>query len=125
MNSTAEIRSLLNKYFDTLYYCNLEFFDIVFHPQAIYASSDEVPTLIRNMTEYRNVIAMREPPAQRNEPRKDVINNIELAGSNVARARVQCSIGDRDFVDFLTLVRENEKWSIIAKVFHIAKTGIN
>jgi hypothetical protein len=71
------------------------------------------------MAEYVPVIAARQSPASRNEPRRDYIDAIELAGENTAFARVRCSIGSRDFVDFLVLVRVEGRWQIISKVFQI------
>lgn len=119
MSAFNDVYYLLDQYFDTLYDCDLEKFDAVFHPQAIYATADETPFLYRDMSTYREVIAQRHSPASRNEPRRDVVDAIEFAGDNTAHARVRCSIGNRDFVDLLSLVRTEGRWSIIAKVFHI------
>lgn len=119
MSAFSEIHELLGQYFDMLYYCDLDKFDAVFHPQAIYATADEAPLLHRNMPAYREVIAQRRSPASRNEQRRDVVDAIELAGDNTAFARVRCSIGERDFVDMLSLVRAEGRWYIIAKVFQI------
>lgn len=122
MNSFSEVYGLLGQYFDMLYYCDLEQFDDVFHPLAIYATADETPFLYRNMSEYRQVIAQRRSPASRCEQRRDVVDAIEFAGDNTALAHVRCSIGERDFVDLLSLVRTEGRWRIIAKIFHIVET---
>lgn len=119
MDAFSDITTVLNRYFDTLYYCDLDKFDKVFHERAIYITADESPTLCYGMGEYRKIIAQRESPSSRQEPRKDCIDGIELAGENTARARVRCAIGSRNFVDFLTLIREGGQWKIIAKVFQI------
>ena len=119
MSSFSEVHELLNQYFDTLYYCDIQKFDVVFHPQAIYATADEAPLLYRSMPAYREVIAQRRSPASRNEQRRDVVDSIEFAGDNTAFARVRCSIGERDFVDILSLVRTEGRWHIIAKIFQI------
>jgi len=66
-------------------------------------------------------VETRESPASRAEPRRDRIDAIEFAGDNTAFARVRCSIGTRDFIDFLTLVRTDGTWRIIAKVFHVTE----
>lgn len=71
------------------------------------------------MQEYLPVVAARQPPAARNEARRDCIDAIEVAGEHTALARVRCSIGSRDFVDFLSLLRVEGRWQIIAKVFQI------
>ncbi|MEH6501665.1 MAG: nuclear transport factor 2 family protein [Pseudoalteromonas distincta] len=119
MNNFSEVHDLLHMYFDTLYYCDLEKFDAVFHSQAIYATADETPLLYRDMTAYRKVIAQRRSPASRSEQRRDFIDAIEFAGDNTALARVRCSIGERDFVDLLSLVQIEGRWRIIAKIFQI------
>ena len=114
-----DISAVLADYFDALYFCDVEKLQRVFHPKAIYATADESPLLHRTMEEYVPVVAARQSPASRGEPRRDYIDAIDLAGENTAVARVRCSIGTRDFVDILTLVRTEGAWRIIAKVFQI------
>jgi hypothetical protein len=114
-----DISAVLADYFDALYFCDVEKLQRVFHPKAIYATADESPLLHRTMEEYVPVVAARQSPASRGEPRCDHIDAIDLAGENTAVARVRCSIGTRDFVDILTLVRTEGAWRIIAKVFQI------
>lgn len=114
-----DICGVLQEYFDALHFCDVEKLQTVFHPKAIYATADEVPLLYRTMDDYVPVVAARQSPASRGEARRDHIDAIDLAGENTAVARVRCSIGQRDFVDFLTLVRTDGRWQIIAKVFHI------
>jgi hypothetical protein len=114
-----DISAVLTDYFDALHFCDIEMLQRVFHPKAIYATADESPLLYRTMEEYVPVVAARQSPASRGEPRRDNIDAIDFAGENTAIARVRCSIGTRDFVDFLTLVRTEDQWRIIAKVFQI------
>lgn len=119
MNTFADVYELLGQYFDTLYYCDLEKFDAIFHPQAIYATADAMPFLHQDMPAYREIIAQRSSPASRREQRRDFVDAIEFSGDNTALARVRCSIGERDFVDLLSLVRTEGRWRIIAKIFQI------
>ena len=121
MNEFAAVTDVLETYFDGLYHADTDRLTIAFHPQAIYATADEVPLLYRTMDEYFPVVEKRESPASRAEPRRDMIDAIEFAGDNTAFARVRCSIGTRDFIDFLTLVRTDGAWRIITKVFHITE----
>ncbi len=123
MSRFDEIEDVLQTYFDALYFCDTDKLQAVFHPKAIYATADEQPLLYRTMDEYVPVVAARQSPASRGEPRRDVIDSVELAGDNTAFARVRCSIGSRDFIDFLTLVRSDGRWRIISKVFQIIETG--
>lgn len=121
MTSFNAVQDVLHTYFDALYYCDTDKLIEVFHPKAIYATADETPMLYRTMEEYVPVVAARQSPASRAEPRKDFIDAIEFAGDNTALARVRCTIAERDFIDLLTLVRTNGRWRIMAKIFHISQ----
>ncbi len=121
MNDFAAIGSVLETYFDGLYHADTTKLAAAFHPKAIYATADETPMLYRTMDEYFPVVAVRESPASRDEPRRDLVDAIEFAGANTAFARVRCSIGSRDFTDFLTLVRTDGVWRIMAKIFQITE----
>lgn len=121
MTKFAAVTGVLGTYFDGLYHADDSTLAIAFHPKAIYATADEVPMLFRTMEEYFPVVAKRVSPASRSEPRRDVIESIEFAGENTAFARVRCSIGTKDFVDFLTLVRTDGAWLILAKIFQITE----
>ncbi|MGJ8628760.1 MAG: nuclear transport factor 2 family protein [Sulfitobacter sp.] len=121
MTVFAAVTGVLETYFDGLYHADIERLGNAFHPKAIYVTADETPLLYRTMDEYFPVVAKRVSPASRGEPRRDVIESIEFAGENTAFARVRCSIGTKDFIDFLTLVRTDGAWRIMAKIFQITE----
>lgn len=123
-NKYAAINDLLQRYLDALYFSDANAIEQIFHPKAIYATADEAPLLYRSIQEYVLVIAARQSPASRGESRRDIVDSVELAGENTALARVRCSIGDCSFVDFLSLVRDNGEWRIIAKVFQILPSQV-
>lgn len=114
-----ELQSVISDYFDALYHCDTDLLEKVFHAKAVYATADETPLLHRTMAEYVPVVAARQSPASRGEARRDAIEEIQFAGDNTAFARVRCSIGANDFTDFLTFVREDGDWKIMAKIFQI------
>ena len=124
MSEFAAVTRVLETYFDGLYHADIERLGIAFHPKAIYATADETPLLYRTMDEYFPVVAKRVSSASRDESRRDVIESIEFAGENTAFARVRCSIGTKDFIDFLTLVRTDGAWRIMAKIFQITEREI-
>lgn len=123
MSRFDEVSDTLHLYFDGLYHADADRLAQVFHPAAVYATADETPLLHRGMDAYFAAVRARISPASRGEPRQDYIDAIEFAGDNTALARVRCAIGARGFTDFLTLVREDGKWRIIAKVFQINEGG--
>jgi hypothetical protein len=114
----AALVEVLRDYFDGLYFCDTKRLAMVFHPQATYANATEGTLLKLGMDEYFPIVAKREPPASRNETRRDRIISIEFAGPVTALARVECAIGPKFFTDLLTFVKLDGRWQIIAKVFH-------
>ena len=114
-----QVQKVLQRYFDALHEADAGKMDSIFHPHGVYATADESPALIRDKQTYLDVLQKRESPRSRGEKRKDHIDSIEFAGTNTARARVRCSIGSSDFVDYLTLIRDEDSWQIISKIFQI------
>lgn len=112
------IDKLLQRYFDALHHSDANVMDTVLHPSAVYATADEMPPLIRSKSQYLPVLAARPSPASRGVMRDDHVDHVELAGQNTAFAKVRCTIGERDFVDYLTLIRVEGEWQIISKIFH-------
>ena len=117
-DTTAAVEAVLTTYFDGLYNSDVARLAEVFHPSAIYATATEGPLLHLTMDQYFPVVAAREAPSARGEARRDRIVSVELAGPVTALARVECAIGPRFFTDLLTLVKVDDRWQIIAKVFH-------
>jgi hypothetical protein len=112
------IVEVLNRYFDGLHHSDTRILRRVFHPSALYACASDGTLLTLRMDEYFPVVDKRPSPASKGEPRSDRILAIEFAGPVTAFARVECAIAPKHFTDLLTLVWVDERWQIIAKVFH-------
>jgi len=113
-----DISAVLATYLDGLYESDTTRLRRAFHPQARYVCATGEVLVNLSMDEYFPIVDGRPSPASRNEPRRDAIRAIERAGPNTAFARVNCAIGPKYFTDFLTLIRTDGRWQIIAKVFH-------
>ena len=115
---TATIEGAVQQYLDGLYHGDTDRLSEVFHPQAIYASATDGKLVRLTMEEYFPVVDARPSPASLWEVRRDRVVSIESVGPVTAVARVECSIGPKRFDDVLTLVHLDDRWQIIAKVFH-------
>ncbi len=115
---TASIEQSLQDYFDGLYKSDTALLRTVFHPQAVYASATDGELVHRTMDEYFPIVDTRPSPASRHQSRHDRVVSIDLAGPVTAVARVECAIRPKRFEDILILVRLDDRWQIIAKVFH-------
>ncbi len=120
MNTAAyeEVAAALQDYFDGLYHSDTSRLGRVFHPQAHYYCATDGQLLHLDMARYFQIVDQRPSPASRGDPRMDRILAIEFAGPVTAFARVECSIAPKHFTDFLTLVKLDGRWQIVAKVFH-------
>ena len=120
MNPAAyeEVAAALQDYFDGLYHSDTSRLGRVFHPQAHYCCATDGQLLHLDMAHYFQVVDQRPSPASRGDARTDRILAIEFAGPVTAFARVECSIPPKHFTDFLTLVKLDGHWQIVAKVFH-------
>ncbi len=112
------VTNVISNYFDGLYSSDTSVLADVFHPRAHYVCATDGSLLYLEMAEYFPIVDKRPSPASHKETRNDRILSIEFAGPVTAYARVECSIGEKFFTDFLTLVFVDKKWQIISKVFH-------
>ncbi|RZU53834.1 putative lumazine-binding protein [Krasilnikovia cinnamomea] len=112
------IESVLQLYFDGLHHSDTTRLARAFHPQATYASATGGTLTHLTLDAYFPIVDARPAPAARAETRRDAVISIQLAGPVTASAVVTCAIGPKRFIDLLTLVRVDDRWQIISKVFH-------
>ena len=114
----AAITQVLATYFDGLHHSDTERLRSVFHPAARYVTATDDPIVVWSMDDYFPVVEGRPSPGSKGEARADRIVSIELVGPVTAVARVECRIAPKSFTDILTLIRVDDRWQIISKVFH-------
>lgn len=117
-NSLEAVTQVLKNYFEGLYRCDTQLLRQVFHPAALYACATDKELLTLGMAEYFPIVDKRVSPASRGDARTDRIVSIEFVGPVTALAKVQCSILPKHFTDLLSMVFVENRWQIIAKVFH-------
>ena len=116
--AVAELTDVLQTYFDGLHHSDPARLGRVLHPDARYVTATGGELVTLSMAEYLPVVAARPSPHGKGEARRDRIVSLELAGPVTAFARVECAVAPRTFTDLLTLVRVDDRWQIISKVFH-------
>lgn len=110
---------VLQRYYDGLYKCDTGLLGTVFHPQALYATASEGALLYLDMQSYFSIVEKRTSPKSLGETHRFEIESIEFAGPMTAFARMRCFMLSNEYIDFLSLIRVDEKWLIVAKVFHV------
>lgn len=114
----AGVTALMATYFDGLYHSDTARLGHVFHPQAVYVCATEGRLIHLTMDAYFPIVAARQSPASRAEARQDEVVAITFAGPVTALVQARCAIGPKLFTDFLSLVKLEGRWWIIAKTFH-------
>lgn len=119
----AEVSAVLADYFDGLHHSDTARLRRVFHPEARYHCPTDGTLLTLDMAHYFPIVDARPSPASQGHARTDRILGIEFAGPVTAFAKVECAIPPKHFTDFLTLVKLEGRWQIVAKVFHYTLAG--
>lgn len=112
------ILMLLETYFEGLYQADSDMLATVFHPHAQYVSAVPEDYRVLSFPQYRQVLDQRVPPASTGDARKERTISIETGGDTLAFARVETTMMGRDYTDFLTLIFDQGRWAIMAKIFH-------
>lgn len=110
---------VLERYAEGLYRCDTALLKTVFHPQAQYFTASRGDLLHLDMDAYFPVVEARASPESRGEAYAFHIDSMEFAGPVTAFARMRCSMLSNDYIDLLTLIRLDDQWKIISKVFHV------
>lgn len=118
----VEVTKALQDYFDTMYDCDLDRFDRIFHPCSSLFTSVEGVMVLRPFVQYRTEMSKRKTPKSVGQPRVDEILALSLLSSEIAFAQVKVRILDKIFVDNLNLLRIGKDWMIVAKIYHHAET---
>ena len=113
----TEIAAALTNYFDGFYESDTDKLKRIFHPSChLYYAPDGALQDDDMETVYARV-RDRTAPQATGQPRMDEILSIDKSAEGSALAKVRIAIGDRWFTDYLSLLRIDGRWQIIAKSF--------
>ncbi len=113
----AEIATALQPYFDGFYEGNVDKLRTIFHPNCHLYSAPEAELRDAEIEAVYGWVESRVKPAERGDPREDAIITIDQSSPECAFAKVMIALGDWRFTDYLTLLKLEGRWQIIAKTF--------
>lgn len=111
------VSRLMMSYFEGLHHADSTALRRVFHPNLAYVCATEGDELYLDLDSYLARVDKREPPAKRGEPRVEAVLEIAFGGDRLARVTARMRMMGRDYLDFLTLIRDGTEWRIVTKVF--------
>ena len=90
----------------------------VFHPKASYATASGPELIQLSVDEYMKLVSERTSPEARGDSDDYRVESVTFAGSSAASARLRSVMLGYHFTDFVLLVKTDQTWRVIAKVFH-------
>ena len=118
-----DIDGLMTRYFDGLYHSDSAVLRTVFHPELSYVNATVGNHEFLGLEAYMERIDGRTPPASRNDPREETIEKVALKGGQIGIVEARMTMLGRDYQDLLTLIRTDEGWRVLTKVFtHVERT---
>ncbi len=118
-SEVAEIEKVLQVYFDGLYEGDSKKLGTAFHPAShLYSVDAEGKAADLPRTDWLKWVETRESAKKKGSERRDRIVSIDFSGPMTAFAKVECQLPPRYFTDYLTLLKIDGRWQVIAKAFH-------
>lgn len=116
MSALREILALLDEYFVGLYSGDVARLRAVFRSDAVLFGQVKNQPYHERLGDYLNVVRDRQSPEARGEPFAMRVVALEAQGA-IAHAVVRCPMLGFNYLDHLSLVRDDGKWAIASKVF--------
>jgi len=117
--STIEVGiiTLLDNYFELMHTQNMDLFDKVFHPDCSLFGTPDDKYNVRTAAVYKEQMMNRESPASKGEARRDEILFVDQLFDSNAIARVQLEMFGGVMQDYLSLLKVDGQWFVIAKTW--------
>ncbi|WP_353062376.1 nuclear transport factor 2 family protein [Tunturibacter psychrotolerans] len=113
-----EVADAVQVYLDMLYTGDADRVDQVFHERCQLCTIESGAPLFRSVAEYREILRGRKSPSQMGAPREEHLVAIDLSSPTQAMVKVQMRINQSVFSDYLTLLKLEREWRIVAKTYY-------
>lgn len=122
MKDFQAIEELADEYFRTLHEGDIEATRAIFLPQCnLLCPMPDGSITHMTFEDYVKLIGGRTSAKEAGYPRFGRVLSIHQSSEKTALLTVECAVQPRYFIDYLSLVKDNGKWRIAAKVYCITK----
>ena len=119
MDDEKQIGNTIQTYFDSMYESSADKVRAAFHPNARITGYLEDGLHEMSVADFAAFVASQQPsPKEQGETARLDILSIEIAG-NTAAARIRDDYLGLTFLDSLSLLRVDGRWTIYSKLFHV------
>ncbi|GAB2757520.1 hypothetical protein GCM10027020_07280 [Nocardioides salsibiostraticola] len=116
------LRAAVHAYLDALHRTDVQLLDEVFHPAASLFDVDQGTVTVDPYSDWRDDVDARPDPASAGLERDDEILYVMWLSDHAATVAVRVRIFASEFLDHLSLVRDDDRFRIVAKVWHLTST---
>ena len=113
----VEVLDLMKRYVDGLYHADSATLRDVFDDRLSYVNATPGSPEQMGLDDYMRRVEARTPPASRGEVRDEEIQRIVLKDGQMGVVEARMTMLGRDYQDLLTVIRTEDGWKIVAKVF--------
>jgi hypothetical protein len=113
----SAIKSLLDDYFDVMFFQDMKKFDRVFHSASCLYSTQTGELNIRPYAIYRQAVLDRNSPSSLGESRNEKILHFDQISNTLALVRVQLTMFGGVMQDYLNIVYLDGQWWVMAKMW--------
>lgn len=103
---------VIQNYFDGLYFADVKKLDGIFHDDVVL----KTPGMRRTKREWLTAVSSRPIPAEQGHGYNFKILSVEVH-KDQAMVKVECPLLDYFYVDYLGLLKENQQWLIVNKMY--------
>ena len=115
----TDLIDAIQLYFDSLYYCDTEILDRVFHKSSSLFDADQVDVFVESIESFRRDVGQRLSPASQKQVREDEILSIDFLSPLSATVKIRLKAHENTFVDHLGFVKSKDGWKIVSKIWHL------
>jgi hypothetical protein len=121
MSDAQQIKDTIRVYFDCMYESSADKTFAAFHPNAKITGYLQGKLYEMSVEDFAKFVAGQQPSArEKGEPERLDILSVDIAG-NTAVAQVRDDYLGMTFLDTLSFLKSDGKWSIYNKLFHVEK----
>jgi len=121
MTIPTELLKAVQVYFDSLYYCDTDMLNDVFHETASLFDADDGQVFVESIASFSEDVGGRISPASKGQSREDEILLIDFLSPISAMVKIRLRAHENVFVDHLAFVKGEAGWKIVSKIWHLEK----
>lgn len=108
----ANVTTIVQQYFDGLHNGDVEKLSAIFHSDA----SLKTPGNRRSVKQWLTDVANRPTPQEQGRAFEFKILSLDIV-QDQAMVKIHCPLFNFNYIDFLGLLKENEQWLIVNKMY--------